>query len=148
VLAHTNPDTLYRDAIISEAYSWLRTPYVHCANIKGAGVDCAMLLREVYIAAVPHIVPQSYDPRPYSPYWYMHRTEELYILGMEKYAHRVEVADIGDIEVFRFGRTASHGGIVVSKAHLIHANRVTGNVELCERSYLATRLDSRWSVFA
>lgn len=139
-----------RASIVAEAYTFLRTPYRHCANIKGVGVDCAMLLVEVYRTVVPHIVPLDFDPRPYSPEWHLHRDEEKYLLGLGKYAHQVEHAQLGDVEAYRFGRTTSHAGIVVSDEFVIHAtNRSTGGgqVELCERRFLLERFDSAWSVF-
>ena len=29
-----------RAAVIAEARTWIKTPWVHAADIKGAGVDC------------------------------------------------------------------------------------------------------------
>lgn len=135
-----------REAIVAEAYSWLRTPYHHLACVKGHGVDCAMLLVAVYREPLGP-VPMDYDPRPYEPEWYLHQSDELYIAGMDKFSHRVDTPGIGDISVYRFGRTASHGAIIVSDELMIHANRITGNVELVERFALADRLDSYYSVF-
>ena len=37
-----------REAVIREAKSWIGTPFHHAARIKGAGVDCLMLLAEIY----------------------------------------------------------------------------------------------------
>ena len=42
-----------RAAVVAEARSWIKTPWVHMAAIKGAGVDCAMLLARVYIGGRP-----------------------------------------------------------------------------------------------
>lgn len=139
-----------RAAIVAEAWSWLRTPYIHLGDIKGVGVDCAMLLVRAYTAvgAVP-----NFDPRPYEPEWFLHQDEERYMAGMEKYSHRVESPLPGDIALYRFGRTASHGAIVVADGLVIHAYRPHGNVEVCEmRSAVFLdkaghpRLDSFWSV--
>ncbi|MDO6044547.1 hypothetical protein Q4P48_08410 [Neisseria gonorrhoeae] len=41
-------ETDLRARIVEEARSWLGTPYHHHAMVKGAGVDCAMLLVAVY----------------------------------------------------------------------------------------------------
>lgn len=134
-----------RAAIVAEAHTWLRTPYHHLADIKGIGTDCAMLLVRVYQAV--GIVPADFDPRPYEPEWYLHQDEERYMAGMERYSHRVETPQLADIALYRFGRTASHGAIIVSDEFVIHAHRPHGNVELIERRALAERLDSYWSVF-
>jgi NlpC/P60 family putative phage cell wall peptidase len=134
-----------RAAILAEAHSWLRTPYRNCANVKGAGVDCAMLLVEVY-RQPRGPVPPDFDPRPYSPEWYLHRTEELYLFGIERYAKRVTQPQPGDVAVYRFGYAASHGAIIVDDNYIIHAHKLPGNVELCERRALEERLDSYWSV--
>lgn len=135
-----------RVAVVAEARTWLRTPYVSCGNIKGVGVDCAMLLLEVF-RQPRGPVPADYDPRPYSPDWHLHQNEELYLAGMGLYSHRVEVARPADILVYRFGKTASHGAIVVDDELMIHAHRQHRGVELCERRAFASRLDAIYSVF-
>jgi NlpC/P60 family putative phage cell wall peptidase len=137
-----------REAIVLEARSWVGTPYRHCADIKGFGVDCAMLLVRVFQTVVPHIVPPDFDPRPYAPEWYLHQHEELYLLGLGKYGRRVEHAQPGDIQVYRFGRAVGHGAIVVDDNLLIHAHLSHGNVEYCEQRTYADRLDSIWSALA
>lgn len=126
---------------------WLRTPYRHCANVLGAGVDCAMLLVEVF-KAVGYLDP-TFDPRPYSPNWYLHRSEERYLGSLGLCAERIAVHDTlpGDVAVYRFGRTASHGTIIIDDQLLIHANRESRCVELRERSSIADRLDSCWTLF-
>lgn len=136
----------YRAAIVAEARTWLGTPYHHLADLKGVGADCAMLLVRVYQAV--GVVP-VFDPRPYAPEWFLHRDEERYLAGMEKYSHRIEhgAAQPGDLLVYRFGRTASHGAIVVSDDLILHAYRPHRCVELHERRALLERFDSAWSVF-
>lgn len=135
-----------RAAIVAEAQSWLGTKYHHLGDIKGVGVDCAMLLVRIYQAV--GLVP-DFDPRPYAPEWFLHRDEERYLAGMEKYSRRIEHADAlpGDLLIYRFGRTASHGAIVVDDDLIIHAYRLHQNVELHERRALLDRFDSAWSVF-
>jgi cell wall-associated NlpC family hydrolase len=36
-----------RAAVVREAESWIGTPFHHAARVKGAGIDCLMLLAEV-----------------------------------------------------------------------------------------------------
>lgn len=133
-----------RARIVAEAMRWYRTPYRHCADIIGIGVDCAMMLVRVFQAC--GFAP-DYDPRPYSPDWFLHRDEERYLAGMEKYSRRVDVGLPGDIAVYRFGRTASHGAIIVDDELMIHAYRPERAVVLTERRRLEDRFDSYYSVF-
>jgi cell wall-associated NlpC family hydrolase len=37
-----------RAAVVAEAKTWIGTPYHHAADVKGHGVDCAMLLVRIY----------------------------------------------------------------------------------------------------
>lgn len=89
---------------------------------------------------------EYFDPRPYSSNWHLHQDEARYMAGLEKYAHQVDEGKLGDIAMYRFGKHASHGAIIVSDELIIHAHKRDGQVIQCERSALATRLDSYWSV--
>jgi NlpC/P60 family putative phage cell wall peptidase len=133
-----------RLAAVAEARTWLGTPYHACADVKGVGVDCAMLLIRVYTAV--GAIPADYDPRPYSPEWHLHQHEELYLGGLERFARRVERAEPGDVITYRFGKAVGHGAIVVDDDYIIHAHLKHGNVELAERRTYAHRLDSIWSL--
>ena len=108
-----------RAAVVEEAESWIGTPFHHAARIKGAGVDCLMLLAEVYERAgvAPHI-----DPPFYVPDWHLHRDAERYLEGLTRYASEIPFPpQPGDIALFRFGRTFSHGAIVTDWPRLVHA---------------------------
>lgn len=136
-----------RDDVVREALSWLKTPYHHLADVKGAGVDCAMLIVSVFKAV--GLVPATLDPRPYAPDWHLHQGEEKFLGWLEQYADRVEEAQRGDVIVWRFGRSFSHGAIVIGEpGEIVHAYRpagcvVTGNVRETE---LAARLSLAWHV--
>ena len=69
-------ESFQRHVIVREARSWVRTPYHAQADIKGAGVDCGMLLVRVFVDS--GLVP-PFDPRPYADDWYLHRSEERYL---------------------------------------------------------------------
>jgi NlpC/P60 family putative phage cell wall peptidase len=115
-----------REAVIAEATSWIGTPFHHAARVKGAGVDCLMLLAEVYERAcvAPHVEPPFYVPD-----WHMHRDAERYREGLLAYARPVDGPPLpGDIALFRFGRTFSHGTIVTEWPRLIHAYWAIGVV--------------------
>jgi NlpC/P60 family putative phage cell wall peptidase len=108
-----------RAAVVTEAESWIGTPFHHAARVKGAGIDCLMLLAEVYERAgvAPHI-----DPPFYVPDWHLHRDAERYLEGLTRYAREILGPPLpGDIALFRFGRTFSHGAIVTDWPRVIHA---------------------------
>lgn len=135
-----------RAAVVAEAKTWLMTPYHHQGRIKGAGVDCAMLLAEVYEAAG---VIERVEPEPYPRDWHMHRNEERYLGHVEQFARKVEgPAKPGDIALFRVGRCLSHGGIVIEWPVIIHAYVTAGFVVLedVERNeFLGKRYAGIWS---
>lgn len=133
-----------RAAVIAEARSWLGTPYHHAANLKGVGVDCAMLLVEVFRAV--GLVAEGFDPRPYPRTWYLHRDEERFMGFLIDQSRRTDAPQAGDVALYRFGRTASHGAILIDDDYMIHAYQPSGQVEIVERRALADRLDSYWTV--
>lgn len=139
----TSIDALRR-AVIAEARTWLGTPFHDCAGVKGAGVDCAYLLIRVY-AAVGII--ENFDPPPYPPQWFMHRDEPRFLNTLAKYAHRVDVPEMGDVVMFKFGRHASHGGILIGPNAIIHAYAPIGRVTFGSLSLPRGVVDSYWSVF-
>lgn len=111
--AVTTEEAAARIAVAAEALSWIATPYHPHASKKGprGGVDCAMLLAEVYERAE---VCACIDPGFYAIDHHLHRSEELYEAALAQAgARRVKQPELGDIALFRFGRTYSHGAIVV-----------------------------------
>lgn len=134
-----------RQAIVAEAYSWLRTPYHSKGRVKGAGTDCVWLLALVFMSIGK--VPKDFDPGNYSDEWYLHRSEEIYLGGVEKYAHRVEVGEIGDVALYQHGRCVSHGAIIVGDGLIIHASRPDRQVSLTEMRSLEDKFHSYWSCF-
>jgi NlpC/P60 family putative phage cell wall peptidase len=139
-----SPQTATRAAVVAAARDWIGTPYHVCADVKGVGCDCAMLLVRVFCDLS---LVARFDPRPYSSDWHLHRSEEIYLRLLLERAHPVEAPEPGDVVLFRYGRCFSHGGIV-SKARpltLIHAFASAGIVleeELSHNVAIAHRLDS------
>jgi len=110
-----------RSKIIAEARSWIGTPYHNCADIKGVGCDCGMLLVRVFVDL--KLVP-PFDPRPYAADWHLHRGEERYLDALLSRASRVDAPKPGDVMLFRVGRCYSHGGVVTRSdpLTLVHAS--------------------------
>lgn len=109
-----------RLAVVAEARRWIGTPYHHAADVRGAGVDCGMLIVRVFIDTGLCL---PFDPRPYTPDWHLHRSEERYLGFVFDRCGEVEEPKPGDITVFRYGRCYSHGGIVTKTQPLtfVHA---------------------------
>jgi cell wall-associated NlpC family hydrolase len=110
-----------REAVITEALTWLRTPFHHEGRVKGAGVDCAQYLIDVYftVGLIPDIRPEHYDFQ-----WAMHRSEEKYLDELVKHAVEVgspeEVGRAG-VVIWKVGRTFSHAAIIMDWPMVIHA---------------------------
>ena len=108
-----------RAAVVRCAHTWLRTPYHHRGRVKGAGVDCAMLLAEIYAEA--GLVPALAIPH-YPPDWHLHRDAERYLGVLLDHAVEIAAPPLpGDIALWRFGRCFSHGAVVVDWPVVIHA---------------------------
>ena len=115
-----------RSAIVAEAQTWLGTPYHHGGDVKGAGVDCVMLLVKVYQRFF--LLPATFDPRPYPMDWHLHRSGERYLAGVLDHGCPVAKPQPGDIALYRYGRAYSHAGIVTDWPTIIHAHRPDGAV--------------------
>jgi NlpC/P60 family putative phage cell wall peptidase len=135
----------WRIAVTQEAMTWVGTPYHHLADVKGAGVDCAMILVKIYVGL--GLAP-PFDPRPYSPQWFLHHSEEIYLEWIKKYCTQVATGGPGDIALYRIGRCAAHGAIIITDNLIVHAYQPSGCVELRERwAPLAhAKLDSLWTI--
>ena len=138
-----------RSRILAEAESWLGTPYHHLADVKGRGVDCAMLLVRVFVDAG---AVEAFDPRkpePYTPDWFLHRSEEKFKGWVEQFGDKLpdgQAPAPADVVLFKIGRCASHGGIVIGPDLMIHADQLAGRVGRSEISRWSDRIVGYWSV--
>ncbi len=123
-----------RAAFVTEALSWVGTPFVDCADVKGpkGSVDCAMMLTRSVVDT--GLVP-TFDPRPYSPQWLLHKNQEKALEWMQQLGAR-ETAHPkpGDVAVWKFGRTFAHMGVLANSEEVVHAYKAAG---MC----LVSRLD-------
>ena len=132
-----------RERVRDIARNWIGTPYRHRAAVRGAGVDCARILIEVYAEAG---LIERFDPGKYTRDWHLHRDEERYLQTVEKYAGP-PIKDntsihlwaeegyqplTGDILVWRVGRTFSHSAIVTDWPFVIHSSAPSQIVEEVE----------------
>ena len=110
------------EKIAVAARTWLGTPHVNQARVKGIGVDCGMLL----IGALEDaglIDKGAIKIAPYSNEWHLHHSEEWFLSYVKKYCIPVTETDmaVGDFLMYQFGRCVSHGGIYVGDNQIIHA---------------------------
>jgi cell wall-associated NlpC family hydrolase len=139
-----------RRLVVEEALSWVHTPYHHGASVKGVGVDCVWILIRVYQAVGR--LPVDYSPGQYSREWYLHKSEEIYLSGVQTYASRLPegVNPLpADIALYKVGHCVSHGAIIVDDELLIHANRKAREVEISLRrsAELEKYFHSYWTPF-
>lgn len=109
-------------AIISEARSWLDTPYQHQASRKYAGCDCLGLLRGVWRAlygAEPMAVPA------YSPDWAERKARETLKEAADICLTPLALSQAcaGDVLLFRMDpqAPAKHVAILTAPERMIHA---------------------------
>ncbi len=116
----TDIESSERAVVVAAARSWIDTPYHNCADIKGVGVDCGMLIVRVFVDSG---LCAPFDPRPYPVDWHLHRSEERYLGFVFDRCAEVGEPQPGDVMVLRYGRCYSHGGIVSAATPLtiVHA---------------------------
>jgi NlpC/P60 family putative phage cell wall peptidase len=107
--------------VVAEARSWIGTPYLHQASLKGVGCDCLGLPRGVWRAVLGD---EPERPPPYSPDWAEAGCDGLLAAARR---HLVEVARpvaAGDVLVFRWRERlpAKHCAIATAGDTMIHAH--------------------------
>jgi cell wall-associated NlpC family hydrolase len=102
-----------RAAVVGEAKSWVGTPYVGCARLKGHGVDCGQLLYGVYLNA--GLIPELELPKNYSIQVAQHRTSPEYRNLVDKLFEIIpeSAALPGDVVLYKLGKDFAHGAIIV-----------------------------------
>ena len=121
-----------RARIVTEARSWIKTPYHHAARIKGVGVDCGQLLYGVYIDGCGLVPP--FDVEAYPNDWMMNRSEERFMRYITSHADEVDTPRPGDIALYMVGKCHAHAAIVVEWPTVIHADSKSRGVTLADGS--------------
>lgn len=113
-----------RQAVVKEVQSWIGTPYHPNADVKGAGVDCGMILVRVFGDLG---LAKTVDPRPYPMQWPLHQSTERYVDIIKEYAKELPedaIGGPGDIVIFKLKnmKVFHHGGIVAPEwPWIVHA---------------------------
>jgi len=116
-----------RQDVIDEALTWVGTPYVSNARVKGrnGGVDCLTFVAGVYEHAG---VIDRLDIPHYPPDWHLNQEAELYLIGKDTTPGMLHFCreiftppQKADIVLWRFGHCYAHAAIVVEWPTVIHA---------------------------
>ena len=115
-MSHLTP--FQQNLVVDVALTWLNTGYHHAARLKGVGVDCATFLCEVYEEAglLPHLELEYYPSD-----WHIHRETPRYLRQLMQYVEPTDDPQKGDIAMFKYGRCAAHGAIVIAWPTIIHS---------------------------
>lgn len=114
--------------VVTEARTWLKTPFMHQGRVKGRAVDCAGLVVGVAQAlGLPVLDMYGYSRTPHG---------DTLRQQLEAQTVKVPSAHPGDIYLMRFEREPQHLGIA-SDIGLIHAFSSVGMV-------VEHALDAKW----
>jgi hypothetical protein len=108
-----------RQIVIEEAKTWLDTPFVMNACLKGAGVDCGQFLIACLKAADLKVPEQVFK---FSLDWHLHAREEKYLKIVESVCERTVEPLPGDIVLYRIGRVYAHSGLITEWPLIIHSD--------------------------
>lgn len=132
------------ERIVTEAFTWVGTPFGAHQACKGAAVDCVHLVGSVMVAAG---VVTGYSFPPYSMDYSQHWDRSLIdeYLNSVPAMQRVENGEAGDIVTFRIGRCVHHCGILVDSKRFVHAalGRKVGFGQLDDSTW-SQRVDGFW----
>lgn len=139
-----------RAAIATEAATWLGTPFMPNAAVKGAGVSCQKLVGEIYLAM--GVWPAGFA----IPEWPLDFGDPILAKAMCDWmdgqkdrfedVSELSVTIPGDMVGFRIGPDLKHLGIVLtSSGSFIHCLRGPGVMmsELRDATYLK-RIEKIW----
>jgi len=118
-------------AVVTEALSWLGTPYRHQACEKGVGADCLGVVRGVYGALMGKVPPIPPYPR-------VLREGEPLLNAARDHLEPANEPSAGDVVLFRLRRRgpASHCGVLIAADRFVHA--------LAGRSVTSTAYSPYW----
>jgi NlpC/P60 family putative phage cell wall peptidase len=113
-----------RAAIVTEALSWLGTPYRHQASVKGVACDCLGLIRGVWRDVIGG---EPERPPAYTPDWAEAAGEETLTDAAARHMTRIDtgMARDGDVLLFRWRASlpAKHAVILINEKRFIHAQQ-------------------------
>jgi cell wall-associated NlpC family hydrolase len=114
----------YRQRVVAEARSWLRTPYRYGSQCKGTGADCVTFITAVFEACG---LVSGAQPFGYSFHWHLGTDDEAYLREIARFFDEIAGPPRpADLVLWKFGRVFAHGGIVIEWPLVIHALASSG----------------------
>jgi len=107
-----------REELIQEALSWRGTPHRHMQKVKGAGVDCGQVFIEWFGNCG---LIEKFDTGYYPSDFALNSHKDTFLQWIKMFCVETEDPEPGDIAMFKFGRVAAHGALVLPDNKLIHA---------------------------
>lgn len=108
-----------RHRVVEVARTWIGTPFISRAKVRGHGADCGTLIAACFEEA--GLLPKI-DLPDYTVQWHLNKSDELYLAVIEQHMLRFIGPPLpGDIVMWKIGRAFSHAAIVVKWPVIIHA---------------------------
>lgn len=111
------PNEGWDTTICDEAMTWLGTPYVPRAYVKGVGCDCGTLLHACY-GGIYDLPPM---PQDYPVDWAAHSDNERYLDFVMPFVKEEASPVRGGFSLFHLGKAYSHAAIYLGDNKFIHA---------------------------
>lgn len=106
--------------IAAAALTWLGTPHVNAARVRGKGIDCAKLCmaatEDAGLLPVDTIIAEGYSNE-----WHLHQSGEKMLEYFQKYCSPVDTMQPGDFLLYQYGRCISHAGVYVGNNTICHS---------------------------
>ena len=116
---------VWQQQVLSQARTWIGTPYRHQASCKGAGTDCLGLIRGLYRELYGR---EPEKPPAYSPLWAelsSRASRELMLQAAERHLVPRDIEGVcpGDVLLFRLSphHPVKHAAILSEEGRMIHA---------------------------
>jgi cell wall-associated NlpC family hydrolase len=115
------------DYVDTEARTWIGTPYVSGAHLKGVGADCGGIIYEIFSPICGPFAPYPHYP----PDWSVHGGPESYLDFILPHVRPIPAPAPGGIALFHLGLRYAHAAIVLKDGNFLHSWGRTRHGHVC-----------------